>query len=104
MCRLHPRSAGMPSARLVGARRHACTPNAVVMDEAGAAMFAFCVNKFLHFRPAHPPFIRDLLVGLNLAGRPRPVGHVPRARTWHVEKLNYERKIRAYIELWHDVR
>ena len=23
---------------------------------------------------------------------------------WHVEKLNYERKIRAYIELWHDVR
>ena len=26
------------------------------------------------------------------------------ARTWHVEKLNYERKIRAYIELWHDVR
>ena len=38
------------------------------------------------------------------AGRPRPVGHVPRARTWHVEKLNYERKIRAYIELWHDVR
>ena len=63
MCRLHPRSAGMPSARLVGAWRHACTPNAVVMDEAGAAMFAFCVNKF-HFRPAHPPFIRDLLVGV----------------------------------------
>ena len=43
---------------------------------------------------------------VDLAGRPRPVGHVPRARTytWHVEKLNYERKIRAYIELWHDVR
>ena len=40
---------------------------------------------------------------MDLAGRPRPVGHVPRARTWHVEKLNYERKIRAYIELWHDV-
>ena len=39
---------------------------------------------------------------MDLAGRPRPVGHVLRARTWHVEKLNYERKIRAYIELWHD--
>ena len=55
MCHLHPCSAGMPSARLVGAWRHACTSNAWLCTRLRAAIFAFCVISF----PACPaPFYK----------------------------------------------